>query len=284
MADREEITHRISVGFSDREWAAIEDAMRVRYLLPEEKEIDSITWRERNCFLKHAIWAVCKAIIRRNKRLRPALACDVRDETPAEMAERLGEPLPPASTWTVNTGATAKLTNSQRRMIRQLILNPPEQPLPGTANYGVGIDSFVDSLDKFSNAVPVDANDTAENIQLAWQIYQLEVEGMRSYIVEDPVLRRTTFTSLQYQVALSDINCGKLLSTGALIDLESVPQLLLFNLPNKQPAFINVDAPEKKYAWLKSRPTVTQVALLKWCLVTEFVYGYWPTVVYDQPI
>jgi hypothetical protein len=92
------VTKRVSLGFSDREWEDLERALvQCHKLHPEQKGwgLEMLTSNERNWFMRKAIWAFAKAIIRQAWRDYVPLACDVRHETEDEMAERMGK-LPPA--------------------------------------------------------------------------------------------------------------------------------------------------------------------------------------------
>jgi len=91
---KEKMVRRISVGLTQQELDAYQDALRVVYSCGSETDelINQLSSRQRVELARNAIWAVCKAVVRAGCFPR-ALACDVRPETEEETAERLGEPL-----------------------------------------------------------------------------------------------------------------------------------------------------------------------------------------------
>lgn len=84
---------RLSLGFSQAQWEAIKQALRLRYHCQGDPELQTLGILERNNFLRQAIWAIAKAVVRQNVEMQP-LACDLRKETKEEMAERLEKSIP----------------------------------------------------------------------------------------------------------------------------------------------------------------------------------------------
>jgi hypothetical protein len=99
IVKREPIIDRISIGLTQKELDAYWAALRVLYRCGSETElyINSMGASGRARLARHAVWAFCKAIVRQGGFRHPPLACDLRDETATERAERLGQPVPEAS-------------------------------------------------------------------------------------------------------------------------------------------------------------------------------------------
>lgn len=91
MRNEKKTAHRVSVGFTDKEWTDLRQALSLQYHLLHKH--DMLTARERSRFIRLAVWAVAQSLIRQQHGFWP-LACDARCETGAETATRLG---PPAS-------------------------------------------------------------------------------------------------------------------------------------------------------------------------------------------
>ena len=97
---KERIVRRFSIGLTAQEWVKLEKALAVCYhASPGCSVWDQVGVTERNSFVTHAIWAVATAVLKQGHSFAP-LACDLRFETPEEIAERLGEPGPgPEDPW-----------------------------------------------------------------------------------------------------------------------------------------------------------------------------------------
>jgi hypothetical protein len=89
---REKFIRRISVGLTEHELEVFDQALRVWYLARNREIFDALTTRERGSLIRKSIWAFCSAVVRQQASF--TLACDVRTETRAEIAQRLGEPIP----------------------------------------------------------------------------------------------------------------------------------------------------------------------------------------------
>lgn len=85
---------RISIGFTQDEWDDLARAVTICEKLKPELGygFEKVGSFDRNWWIRHAIQAVAKSVIRDGCENWVPLACDVRDETKEERAERLGEP------------------------------------------------------------------------------------------------------------------------------------------------------------------------------------------------
>jgi hypothetical protein len=82
---RKPFVHRLTIRFNPRETLALYHALDCRY--------GKATSRERGRFVRMAIWAYSSAVAQCGEGYHPGmLACDLRKETPAELAYRIGEP------------------------------------------------------------------------------------------------------------------------------------------------------------------------------------------------
>ena len=113
----------------------------------------------------------------------------------------------------------------------------------------------------------------------ALEVYQLMLAGVRSYPIEQPVIRHTITTSNRYSINRSLANVRAILSTQSLLAFNNIPNALLFNIPNDVS-----NNPSFAYGWRQLFPTAQQVALLKWQIVQEWQYGLWATLIWGQPI
>jgi len=83
---KRQIVARASIGLTARELEVVDQAIALRYTV-------EITSRTRNHFLGLAAWEYCSAMVRLDGKYNAALiACDLRMETPEELADRIGEP------------------------------------------------------------------------------------------------------------------------------------------------------------------------------------------------
>jgi len=115
-------------------------------------------------------------------------------------------------------------------------------------------------------------------------ILQLLLRGQTSFPVFAPVLRFTQTVTSEYAIQASLLNARRIISTGTLPTLESIPNGLLFSLPNdSNPPVQNILGPgDLVYGWFKVFPTVRQIARLKWNIVQEWQYGLWPVAIYGE--
>ena len=88
VMEKDKIAVRVSIGFRKKEWAQLEQAMRVRYAAREDEVFDTLTRADRNQLIRHAVWAVTSAILAQDYSSAP-LACDLRPETKEEYSARL---------------------------------------------------------------------------------------------------------------------------------------------------------------------------------------------------
>jgi hypothetical protein len=83
---KKQIVARVSIGVDARELEVFNQAMAMRYHI-------EITSRTRNHFLGLALFEYCSAVVRLGKEYEmDLLSCDLRRETPDELADRIGEP------------------------------------------------------------------------------------------------------------------------------------------------------------------------------------------------
>jgi hypothetical protein len=171
-----------------------------------------------------------------------------------------------------NVGLVHTISDQQKEIIRTKILNPPD----GSTSSPFTV------LDDFAHTKPGGVA-IPGNAQNALTIYQLMQAGMKSYLMEAPMLRRTIITSNQYALGYSLFNVRKLLSTAYIANHEGLPNTLLFNVTNYVGADVSTDS-KLAYGWFKMFPTIQQIALLKWQIVQEWAYGWWAKDVYGQPL
>lgn len=91
---KENLTNRISIGFGDREWQQIEQALAIFSHAQDKAVFDTLPASEMKRLIRRCVSAVCAAIIRQNFGYAP-LAVDLRLETEEETRERLGKPPKP---------------------------------------------------------------------------------------------------------------------------------------------------------------------------------------------
>jgi|SRR5882724_1202066 len=169
----------------------------------------------------------------------------------------------------VNTGSVAKLSLLQKDIIRAKYQNPPD------ASQGQPAAKQSDFAD------PANALDA--NGAYAFDIYQVMVAGGVGYPMEAPRLRRTLITSNQYALGYALVNIKKILTTGYIIANESLEPNLIFNLSAYTAADVSTDF-RLTYGWYKPFPTINNIALLKWQIVQEWHYGWWPIATFGNPI
>jgi hypothetical protein len=165
-----------------------------------------------------------------------------------------------------NPNTVALLSTYQVQQLRQFMLQPPDG----------------DTIE-FPTAATFQKKGES-NGAIALAIYNLMQQGVTSFPVEQPKLRRTFVTSNQYAIQYALTNVRRIISTVSLVTTENIPNSLLFSLPNESWIDPNPDAPSLAFGWLKSFPTVQQVALLKWSIVQEWEYGLWATLLYGNPL
>jgi hypothetical protein len=84
---------RVSVGFSQEEWDDIAAAVTICHRLKPEwgESFQHVSHMERGWWIRCAVSAVAKSVIRDGCDNHVPLACDVREETAEEYAQRAGE-------------------------------------------------------------------------------------------------------------------------------------------------------------------------------------------------
>lgn len=88
-------------------------------------------------------------------------------------------------------------------------------------------------------------------------------KGVESYTVSQWVLKHTLVIAANSTIKPSKTNIGKMYATASLIEAESIPNTLRFDLPDGY--------------WLKRTPTVDQTAADKWTISQE----WWHADAYD---
>lgn len=113
----------------------------------------------------------------------------------------------------------------------------------------------------------------------AISLYLEMLDGLRSVRVAVPTLRHTQTVSTLWLVGAALTNVGRIISTGSLFSLESVPGGLLFNLPAG-----NSSRASAQYGWYKKFPTVRISAGHRIQLEQEWEYGLWSTLIYGSTL
>jgi hypothetical protein len=135
------------------------------------------------------------------------------------------------------------------------------------------------TLDVNGNPNVTTADFSDGNPTNAVAVYQLMMAGVRSYPIEQPVLRHSLTTSNQYALRRSLANVRQILSTSTLVALNNIPNALLFNLPYD---YSNNSA--LAYGWYQMFPNIQEIALLKWQISQEWQYGLWSTLIWGNPL
>ena len=170
------------------------------------------------------------------------------------------------------SGLSEQLTTIQKQVLRGYERNgPPNPPYNNQAAFE----------DDNREAFALDTSATPANLLLCYEAFLTLMQGVKSFQVQQPVVRRTTTTSIQYTIAASRINAGHLIRYDTLVAMENPPVALLFQLPNDPDPN---SAPITFYGYYKSEPTIQQVALLKWQIVQEWQYGLWSGLIWGEPI
>ena len=171
-----------------------------------------------------------------------------------------------------NNGLIASLSQNFKSIIRYYIYqNIPDgttnNPFPTLATFAA-VDGSVAS-----------PSTAATN---AFLIYKLMVSGMQSYLMPAPILRATTTTSLAWSTGYSLSNVGKL-EKMSTVSAYGLPTTLLTNLTSYIAAYTTTD-PNLVYAWYKDFPTMQEIAKCKWSITQEWMFGWWPSALYGDPI
>ena len=189
--------------------------------------------------------------------------------------------------------AIGTLSQSQIAQIRQYLMTPPattaSMPNPTQSDSGQTSPTEVIRVVTIAdfNNLPADSNGNTGNATNALALYQLMTQGVRSFPVEQPILRRTMVTSQNYQVAMALTNIRKIISTSSLVSLENVSTDSLFYDPTSGQLLLPEDVsptPALAYGWYKGFPTVQEIALLKFSIVQEWKYGLWATLIWGTPL
>lgn len=104
--------------------------------------------------------------------------------------------------------------------------------------------------------------------------------GGKSKTIYQQVLRHTKTIGWAYQVPASLTNVGKVYTTAALKQAESMPVIISGSLPTAA-APSRTDGVSVTAGWLKGHPTIQVSAYGKSQIVQEWHYGYWATLLYS---
>lgn len=107
------------------------------------------------------------------------------------------------------------------------------------------------------------------------ELYDLMLEGVTSAVQFCPHLSHTMTVSTNWTVKAALTNVKRIISTASLPALESIPNTVLFNLPNDVST-----KPGLSYGWLKGYPEVQYGAWNKIQIRREWTYGLWATIIY----
>lgn len=144
----------------------------------------------------------------------------------------------------VDTANVNGISDANRRVIRNAINNPDPDEVPSlTGN--------------------------------AQTLYQLMLSGVRSYRINQPTLRVSKIVSGSYGVQASLSNVGRIISTNTLSIQESIPNTILFELPNYTSSKTGFS-----FGWYKKFPTVQQSGGNRWSVSQEWEYGLWVPFLY----
>jgi hypothetical protein len=185
------------------------------------------------------------------------------------------------------------LSQQQIAQIRQYIMTPPTitktmpSPTADDPNATAPREVLAPVTIADFNNLPPDANGNPGNAANALAVYQLMTQGVRSYPIDQPILRRTIITNQNYAVAMALHNVRKIISTTSLVSLEQVDTDSLFYDPTNGQLLLPDDVsptPALAFGWYKGFPTVQELALLKWSIVQEWKYGLWATLIWGTPL
>lgn len=109
----------------------------------------------------------------------------------------------------------------------------------------------------------------------AQELYALLLEGVESFIVNQPVVIVTDTASALFPWAVGFTNVGSILSTSAMIADADIESGWASNLP------VGVGSAFLHQGWLKGPPEITTVGGNRSQLVQEFEYGHWTADLYD---
>lgn len=130
-------------------------------------------------------------------------------------------------------------------------------------------------------AVTAAAFDVGGNPNLAFDLYKLMAQGVKSGIVFAPVLQRNTIVSNAYETAASTANAGKVLSSARVMqetDFPAVLQIAINQAPFTTPP---KDAVRFYTGWLKEYPTMETLAYGKVQITQRWRFGIWARLIWD---
>ena len=176
----------------------------------------------------------------------------------------------------LSTGPGGSATGQNiKSFIRANLQNPPD----GISRPFLEVTDFASSSAGGSGKIK-DPNVTTDQASDAYMLYTLMTRGQTSYPMDTPVLRRTVTTSEQY-LGFSLSNVRKIMTTSYLINFDG--PVTSAGFAATVVSYINqftLTDPLLIYGWYKKFPTVQQIALQKWQIVQEWVFGWYPWPVY----
>lgn len=110
-------------------------------------------------------------------------------------------------------------------------------------------------------------------------IYNLMLNGFKTWTVYQPIIRRSKLASNGYTVAESDTNVGEILTAAQMTSLEGAPGGILFALPASGAGARSDIA--LLVGYLKMPCRVQQQGDGRWLIQQEWHYGYWPSALYS---
>jgi len=113
----------------------------------------------------------------------------------------------------------------------------------------------------------------------AQSLYVLLKNGVKSFTVSQPVLRKTQSVSSGYVLGNSLTNVEAIYTTASLRSSEAIPASISNNLPNS--STVTYNGLSFRYGWLKHYPTITDAVDARIQLQQEFEWGLWATLLYN---
>lgn len=115
-------------------------------------------------------------------------------------------------------------------------------------------------------------------------VLKLMIHGVRSVVVDQPVIRGTYLASTNYSAQVSTSNVGLRFTNAQLRSIAGVPNTLLVQLPQDGTSSFDAgaDTPLMKYGWVKRYPTAELVGADQFRVSVEFEYGLWSTKLYPD--
>lgn len=184
-----------------------------------------------------------------------------------------------------NTGPTSSVPTTPLSEIWERDIKPSEKDL---LEANVAIVNNLGNTDKKLIKQGLDEHIVPDEIAFtssdALTLYTLMYNGVKTWMVYQPVIRRTRMTANNYTVPESDTNVGKILTKAQMTSLEGAPPVILFDLPASGTSYrttsTNAADINLTLAYLKMPARVTQQGDGKWQILQEWDYGAWPSALF----